>query len=93
MLQDDLMIYSESSANALALKFDKMLVDLAIDVNTSNWKCTLNDSTTHVIMPQNHCKGNYLDCANDEITERDIAMLFDPIECRPSVNQTPNDVN
>lgn len=90
MLHDDLVRYNVSSATAFATKFDKLLADSAINVDATNWKCTLDDSTTAAIMPRNQCKGKYLDCANDEITEREIAMLFDPTECEPNGKRMPN---
>lgn len=93
MAHDDMTDYSKNSARVLGPKFDKMLADLAIDVNTSGWKCTLNDSTAEAKMPRNQCKGKYLDCANDEISEQKIAMLFDPIKCEQNDSKLSNGAN
>lgn len=37
MLHDDVVNYSEHSANAFASKFDKMLAEWKIDVNETDW--------------------------------------------------------
>lgn len=100
MVHKDLITYSEFSANVFASKFDRMLCDLAI--GASDWKCTLDESTlTHSQM-----KGKYLEGANDDITEEEIAMLFDKNEfsarctkmdlsnnssSAPTINQYKND--
>lgn len=93
MLHDDVVNYSEHSANAFAPKFDKMLAEWKIDVNETDWRCTLDDSTIEAIMPRMQCKGKYLDCVNDEITEQHIALLFDPIEPESNGNKMPQNAN
>lgn len=87
------MSYSESSANEFATKFDEMLTNLAIDVNASEWECTLDDATTEDILSQNQCIGKYSDCAIDEITDREVAMLFDPIQSELNGNEMLNEAN
>lgn len=93
MALNDMTDYCGNSARVLGPKFDKMLSELAMDVNTSEWKCTLDDSTTEAIMPRNQCQGKYLDCINDEISEAKIKMLFDPAVCERNVDMVSNDTN
>lgn len=93
MLHEDVVSYSECSANAFAAKFDELLSELKIDVNESDWRCRLDDSTVEAIMPRNQCKGKYLDCVNDEIAEKHIASLFDPIPSESNGNRIPQNAN
>lgn len=90
MLHDDLVSYSEYSVNAFTAKFDEMLSEWKIDVNESDWRCTLDDSTVEVIMPRKQCQGKYLDCVNDEISQQHIALLFNPIQLESNGNRVPH---